>query len=63
VSYPSATPLDKRGAIIAALWRRWAARWTDFWWYWLGLAGGAVAGLVYDYVFQTPEGPEEAHAA
>jgi glycerol uptake facilitator-like aquaporin len=32
-----------------------ANEWTDFGWYALGALGGAVAGLVYDYVFQTPE--------
>ncbi len=35
-----------------------ARHWTDFWWYWLGLAGGAVAGLGYQYLFATRE--EEA---
>ena len=32
--------------------------WTDFGWYALGMLGGAVAGFVYEYVFQAPE---EAH--
>ena len=26
------------------------------------MLGGAVAGLVYEYVFQTPEEAQEAHA-
>ena len=29
--------------------------WTDFGWYALGMLGGAVAGFVYEYVFQAPE--------
>ena len=40
-----------------------ANEWADFGWYALGMLGGAVAGLVYEYVFQTPADPEEAHAA
>ena len=40
-----------------------ANEWTDFGRYALGMAGGAIAGLVYEYVFHTPEEPEEAHAA
>ncbi len=43
-----------------------ASEWADFGWYALGMLGGAVAGLVYEYVFQTPqeeEAPAEAHAA
>ena len=39
-----------------------ANEWTDFGWYALAMAGGALAGLVYEYVFHTPEA-EEAHAA
>jgi glycerol uptake facilitator-like aquaporin len=39
-----------------------ANEWTDFGWYALAMAGGALAGLVYEYVFHTEE-PEEAHAA
>ncbi len=35
-----------------------AGGWTNFGYYWLGLVGGAVAGLVYEYLFATPE--EEA---
>ena len=40
-----------------------ANEWADFGWYALGMAGGAIAGLVYEYVFHTPEEAEEAHAA
>jgi glycerol uptake facilitator-like aquaporin len=41
-----------------------ANEWIDFGWYALGALGGAVAGLVYEYVFRLPEaGPEEAHTA
>ena len=32
-----------------------AGEWADFGWYALGMLGGAVAGLVYEYVFRTPE--------
>ena len=32
-----------------------ANEWTDFGWYALGMLGGAVAGFVYEYVFQAPE--------
>ncbi len=32
-----------------------AGEWTDFFWYWIGLAGGAVAGVVYEYLFMTRE--------
>jgi len=39
-----------------------ANEWTDFGWYALGMLGGAVAGFVYEYVFQTPEEPEERPA-
>jgi len=35
-----------------------AGSWTDFGYYWLGLAGGGLAGLVYDYLFAVHE--EEA---
>jgi glycerol uptake facilitator-like aquaporin len=43
-----------------------ANEWADFGWYALGMLGGAVAGLVYEYVFQTPqeeEAPADTHAA
>jgi len=40
-----------------------ANEWADFGWYALAMAGGALAGLVYEYVFHTPEETEEAHAA
>lgn len=40
-----------------------ANEWADFGWYALGMAGGAVAGLVYEYVFHTPEETGEAHTA
>ena len=39
-----------------------ANEWTDFGWYALGALGGAVAGLVYQYIFHAPEETEEAHA-
>jgi len=39
-----------------------ANEWTDFGWYALGMAGGAIAGLVYEYVFQSPEAPEGGEA-
>ena len=39
-----------------------AGEWTDFGWYLLGLAGGAVAGLTYEYVFARPEEATEAEA-
>jgi glycerol uptake facilitator-like aquaporin len=39
-----------------------ANEWTDFGWYALGMAGGALAGLVYEYVFHTPE-ETDTHAA
>jgi glycerol uptake facilitator-like aquaporin len=32
-----------------------AGEWTDFGWYLLGLVGGAVAGLTYEYVFKREE--------
>lgn len=32
-----------------------AGEWTDFWYYWLGLGGGLVAGFSYEYLFATPE--------
>jgi len=32
-----------------------AGEWTDFWYYWLGLAGGLVAGFSYEYLFAKPE--------
>jgi len=35
-----------------------ANEWSDFFWYWLGLIGGAVAGLGYEYLFAGRE--EEA---
>jgi len=38
-----------------------ANEWTDFGSYALGMLGGAVAGFVYEYVFQTPEEPHEVH--
>lgn len=38
--------------------------WDDHWIYWLGpLIGGAIAGLVYEYVFLHREDEEEALAA
>lgn len=37
-----------------------AGEWADFWWYWLGLIGGGVAGFVYEYVFAREEEPAEA---
>ena len=40
-----------------------ANEWADFGWYAVGMLGGAAAGLVSEYVFHTPEEPEEAHAA
>ena len=40
-----------------------AGEWADFGWYALGMAGGAVAGLVYEYIFHTSEDTGEAHAA
>ncbi len=33
-----------------------ASEWTHFGYYWLGLAGGAAAGLLYDYLFSVREG-------
>jgi glycerol uptake facilitator-like aquaporin len=38
-----------------------ANEWADFGWYALGMLGGAVAGLVYDYVFHTKDETEDAH--
>lgn len=32
-----------------------AGEWNDFWYYWLGLAGGLVAGVSYEYLFSAPE--------
>ena len=29
--------------------------WTDFFWYWIGLIGGVVAGLGYEYLFAARE--------
>jgi aquaporin TIP len=40
-----------------------AGEWGDFGWYALGMLGGAVAGLVYEYAFQTPEEAEETPSA
>lgn len=40
-----------------------ANEWADFGWYALGMAGGAVAGLVYEYIFHTPEETGESHPA
>jgi len=42
-----------------------ANEWADFGWYALATLGGATAGLVYQYIFHTPEeeAPAEAHAA
>jgi len=39
-----------------------ANEWTDFGWYALGMLSGGVAGLVYEYVFQSPEVPEGGEA-
>jgi glycerol uptake facilitator-like aquaporin len=39
-----------------------AGEWTDFGWYLLGLVGGAVAGLTYEYLFARPEQATEAEA-
>jgi glycerol uptake facilitator-like aquaporin len=36
-----------------------ADEWAHFEWYALGTLGGAVAGLVYEYVFRTPEDTED----
>jgi glycerol uptake facilitator-like aquaporin len=38
-----------------------ARHWTDFWWYWLGLAGGAVAGLGYEFLFASHEEEPAIH--
>ena len=38
-----------------------ANEWTDFGWYALGTLGGAVAGFVYEYVFQSPDESHEVH--
>ena len=35
--------------------------WTDFGWYALGMLAGAVAGFVYQYVFQSPDESHEVH--
>ena len=32
-----------------------AGQWSDFGYYWLGLIGGGAAGLLYEYIFATPE--------
>jgi glycerol uptake facilitator-like aquaporin len=39
-----------------------AGEWTDFGWYLLGLVGGAVAGLTYEYLFRREEEATEATA-
>lgn len=38
-----------------------ANEWTAFFWYWIGLIGGAVAGLFYEYLFAS-RGDEHAKA-